>query len=296
MSSTDRDLETLLERAEDLYQSVSDFIHTAETGERWAFSSSSTLSDEEREELDRASDEAWEEPRSSRRLSVIAKRAIAISALVAAFAALGAIWSDYRDETTLDAGARSLQIQHLPQDGAVLGDKEAPKAFIYIDPAGASAGELFEGHSGRALREAVRRGDVKLQLSPLVGDDPSGAREGRAILAAASQDQAWSVGSVLINEDQSWTSDQALLDDLKASGLSLNFDKLGSSMMSGAIDNQLAKVENKAMKLGVSVDEPVIVIDQGDDESEIIPLSELDAGSLKEALNVSAERGSRRDP
>lgn len=231
--------------------------------------------------------------RRRRRLGVLAAVAVAAVAVVAALAILSG-GGDSAPQG-LGGGEEQLAGQQevdgllagVPQDGATLGDPDAPVTIVeFVDLQCPFCAEFARNAIPDIVREYVEPGDVKLELRLLhfLGEDST---EAAAMAAAAGeQDLMWQFTELFFlnqgRESSGYVTDEFLRE--VAEGVDgLDVERALAAAEGGQARDELARAEAAARTLGVS-STPSFFGRRDDGRLRELSLGDLTADALGEHI------------
>jgi protein-disulfide isomerase len=143
----------------------------------------------------------------------------------------------------------------IPQDGVVLGRKDAPVTLVEYADLQCPYCAIWERNTLPALvREYVRSGKLRIEFRGLAFIGPDSETALRAALAAGQKNRLWHVVELLYlnqgHENSGWVTEGLLTGILRAAGLDAT-PVLGARE-SAAVDRELAKAaaQARAAKVG----------------------------------------------
>lgn len=165
---------------------------------------------------------------------------VVVAVAVAIVGALVAVQLSGGDGPTADQFQKSATevealLKDIPQDGATLGDADAPVTLTeFVDYKCPFCAEAATGPMKQVITDYVRTGKVKVVLKPIrlgaaAGQGsrlgPDSERGALAGIAIAKQDKLWQFTEILFsnqgNESTEWITDSVVKDIVSASGADL---------------------------------------------------------------------------
>lgn len=183
--------------------------------------------------------------------------------------------------TAVAAPVRAALLRGVPQDGATLGDPQAPALYEYADLQCPYCAVFSKQLLPTLVRDYVRPGKVKLVFNGLAFLGPDSVTALQAVYAAGRQDRAWDVLEALFErqgaENSGWVT-QGLLDEVGGNA-GLDTARWNDEMMSNEVVAAMTAAQQAATQHGVR-GTPALVF-----AGQHVPLANLDPQSLHRALD-----------
>lgn len=212
--------------------------------------------------------------------------AIAIAALAAGALVAVALLARSSDDESSGSPTPVVELDGIPQDGAILGDPEATVTLIeYADLQCPACRQYAENVLPILVDDYVRPGRVKAEFRGLrfLGSDSDKAL--RFVIAAGLQDRLWHLQEALYRnqggENSGWVTDD-LVRELAAEISGLDVERLFADKDSAAVIALIEEDESQAQADEVP-GTPTVLIQIGDEEAYVIDPSAL-APALDDAL------------
>ena len=172
---------------------------------------------------------------SKRLIGVIVAAAVVIVAALVAVQLLGG--DDGPSASAFQESAPEIErlLEGIPQDGAVLGNADAPVTLVeYVDVKCPFCALAATGVVREVIEQYVRPGQVKMELRPIrLGSQggqgstlgPDSERGAFGVLAAGGQDRMWQYAEILFenqgDEREEWITEEVVEDIAEAAGVEI---------------------------------------------------------------------------
>jgi len=200
-------------------------------------------------------DEGMAKLQTRSRALVLAVGAALVVGIVLIGASRLAAEPDPEPPATQAAPASSPLLDGIPQDGAVLGQPDAPVTLVeYADLQCPYCAEWARGTLPALVRDYVRQGKLRIEFRGLAFIGPDSDTALRAALAAGRQDRLWNVVELLYTnqgaENSGWASEE-LIDRIAASVPGLDHKRFDADRGLEALSAEMAKAQRQAQAGGV---------------------------------------------
>jgi len=162
---------------------------------------------------------------------------------------------DPEPPATQTAPGSSVLLEGIPQDGAVLGQADAPVTLVeYADLQCPYCAEWTRGTLPELVRDYVRHGKLRIEFRGLAFIGPDSDIALRTALAAGRQDRLWNVVELLYAnqgaENSGWASEE-LIHRIAASVSGLDAERFDAERGLEALSAEMAKAQRQAQAGGV---------------------------------------------
>jgi protein-disulfide isomerase len=212
--------------------------------------------------------------------------AIAIAAIAAGALVAVALLARSGDDESSGPPTPVVELDGIPQNGAILGDPEAAVTLIeYADLQCPACRQYAENILPILVDDYVRPGRVKAEFRGLRFLGPDSDKALRFVIAAGLQDRLWHLQEALYrnqgSENSGWVTDD-LARELAAEISGLDVEKLFADKDSSPVTTLIEEDEAQAQADEVP-GTPTVLIQIGDEEPYVIDPSAL-APALDDAL------------
>jgi protein-disulfide isomerase len=215
---------------------------------------------------------------------------IVIGAALAVAAAIIVAVVFLRDDGTSTSSTPVVDIEGIPQDGAVLGPADAKVTLIeYADIQCPACLNYTETLFPTVVAEYVRPGKINAEFRgyPFLG--PDSLKGQQFLLAAAEQDKLWQLQEGFYRnqgaENSGWLTDD-LIREIASEIPGLDVDKLFADANTQETEQAAQQATVDAQNAGIS-QTPTLLIKVGDEKPYVIQVAAPD--QLREALDAALE-------
>lgn len=179
------------------------------------------------------------------------KKKFTVIAVLLGAAALVAILISLPQGSSVDSGKADEILRGVPQEGTLLGEKDAPFTLLeFADLQCPYCAQFAEEGLPLLLQGPVKEGKLKIDLRPLALLGPDSGKAARAALTASKQNRMWQFTETyyLNQKPGESVSDEFIQEIQEASGVS----EAQAEADSEFAEEKLAKDDELAFRLGVS--------------------------------------------